>query len=174
MKVFELENNVVKVSPEVLTIKDFNNIWVSDKSKTKDEAFKAFAFIYHTCDYNSPYADLHIDEKESKVLEEVVQDKKFKITPEILSCQEIYKSLIETPLTRLVAASKRKIDDIVTFFDDTEILSSKDAKETADIMKQIAAIATNLKGVEDLVKKEKLANKTKYRADIELERRYNE
>jgi hypothetical protein len=174
MKVFELENNVVKISPEVLTIKEFNNIWVSDKSKTKDEAFKAFAFIYHTCDYNSPYADIHIDEKESKVLEEVVQDKKFKITPEIVSCQEIYKSLIETPLTRLVAASKRKIDDIVTFFDDNSIESSKDAKETADIMKQIAAIATNLKGVEDLVKKEKQMSKGRYRGDLEVEGKYNE
>jgi hypothetical protein len=174
MKVFELENNVVKISPEVLTIKEFNTIWEKDKSKTKDEAFKAFAFIYHTCDYNSPYADLHIDEKESKVLEEVVQDKKFKITPEIVSCQEIYRSLIETPLTRLVAASKRKIDDIVTFFNENSIDTSKDAKETADLMKQIAAIATNLKGVEDLVKKEKQMSKGRYRGDVEVEGKYNE
>ena len=41
-------------------------------------------------------------------------------------------------------------------------------------MKQIAAIATNLKGVEDLVKKEKQMSKGRYRGDVEVEGKYNE
>ena len=55
MNLFFISDNKILPTPETLLIKEFENIWNRDKTKTKDIALKELAYIYFISDYKSIY-----------------------------------------------------------------------------------------------------------------------
>ena len=55
MELFIIEKNKVIASPEALLIKEFKDIWDSDKFLSKDRAVSELAYVYFTTDYKSIY-----------------------------------------------------------------------------------------------------------------------
>lgn len=174
MKIFDLIDNNVKVSPEILTIKAFKDIWDNDKSKNKDLAYKDFTYIYHMCDYNSPYSNYPVETRGESIKQEVIGDDKYKVNKLIEEGISQYKTLIETPLTRLLEASKKKIDDIVDLFNDSEPENMGEAEKAAKVMEKIGAISAGLKSLEEQVKKEKESFTSRIRGDKNVNSRYSD
>ena len=77
MKIFDFKDNEVVVSPEILTILVFKDIWDSDKSKTKKNAYNDFKYIYHLCDFNSPYNNYSEERRIEAIKEEVIGEKTY-------------------------------------------------------------------------------------------------
>jgi len=170
-KVFDIQNNNVFITPEALTIQVFKEIYDKDKSKNKDEASSIIAFIYHTCDPNSPYSDTPLEERDDRVIEEVCT-KKFKITPEIDEARDIYKSLIITPLEELLESTKSSIMDISNFLkeksEDPDTLKIK-----LDMMSKFSKFIAEFQALEKVVKKEREAAKGRVKGGQEIEDKYN-
>ena len=74
MAVFTIENNVVKVNPEMLLIPEFKDIWDRDKSKDKGIAYKELAFVYFLADYKSVYTAYSPEEREDKIKQDFIRD----------------------------------------------------------------------------------------------------
>ena len=174
MKIFDLKDDEIIISPEMLTIDVFNTIWIKDKTKNKINAFNDFKYIYHLCDYNSPYSNCANYERENKIKEEVLNDKKYTASAEVEKGVKVYKNLLESPLTRLLDATKRKIDDIVVLFNTTKPEDYKQAKEAKDIMSGLGLIASGLKTLETEVRKEKENMGAKYRGEKIVNAPFNE
>jgi hypothetical protein len=174
MKIFDLKEDEVIISPEMLTIDVFNTIWIKDKTKNKINAFNDFKYIYHLCDYNSPYSNCASYEREAKIKEEVLNNTKYTVSTEVKAGIEVYRSLLESPLTRLLDSTKRKIDDIVELFNTTKPEDYKQAKEAKDIMSGLGLIASGLKTLETEVRKERENMGAKYRGDKVVHHGFNE
>jgi hypothetical protein len=173
MKVFDIKDNNVFITPETLSIEVFKNIYKEDKSKNKDYATDVITFIYHTCDSNSPYADIPLKEKDAKVVEEVLLDKKFKVTKQVEDARGIYKSLCVSPLERLLESTKSSIQDISDYLNE----STNDPKELESKLKMMSTFSkfiNEYQGLEKTVKKEKEASKGRVRGDVDIESKYNE
>ena len=172
-KVFDIKENNVFITPDALSIKVFKDIYNADKSKDKVLATNAIAFIYHTCDPNSPYYDIPEDERDKKVLDEVVSNKDFKVSSDINKAREIYKSLILTPLDILLESSKQAIRDISDFLKETAE-DPKDLQTKLEMMTKFSKFINEFQGLEKTVKKERESSKARYRGDIQIESKYNE
>ena len=83
MRIFQQKDNNIIVSPEVLTIPEFSAIWKADKTKDKVEAFKAFTYIYHTVDYNSPYSNYPKDKKDESIKQDMLGDPEYKVSDKV-------------------------------------------------------------------------------------------
>lgn len=173
MKIFDNINNVITVSPEVLTIPQFAVIWNADKTKAKDNAYKAFTFIYHMCDYNSPYANFPEDKKSETVKQDCLGDKDYKPSKDIIDAVYKYKELQETPLQRLLKATKNKIDDIAEYLENTEI-NDDNVKNILDAFGKISTTVANFDKLQQAVEKEKDTSSNRVRGGKDINSDFNE
>ena len=107
MKIFDLKDNEVTISPEILTISIFEEIWNSDRSKNKKNAYNDFKYIYHICDFNSPYNNYSDKKREEAVKEEVIGEKTYNPSEKVLQACTIYKNLKELFYLPLKPANAR-------------------------------------------------------------------
>ncbi|MCS7317131.1 MAG: hypothetical protein NZZ41_02260 [Candidatus Dojkabacteria bacterium] len=71
VKLLEFKNFEVKISDDVVLIKEFKTILDRDKSKDKKQATKYFTYIYLTQDPQSPYANFTEEEAHRTALEDI-------------------------------------------------------------------------------------------------------
>lgn len=173
MKIFELVQNNVIVSAENLTIPAFTTIWNRDKSKDKKQAFKEFTYIYHKSDYNSPYSNFPEDKKEEMIKADILGDKDYKASKEVIEAVEKYKQLQETPLQRLLQAVKNKVDDIATYLEATTI-DDENIKIVLDAFGKISTTVSNFDKLQQAVEKEKEQSNSRVRGDKIVNSDYNE
>jgi hypothetical protein len=174
---FEIINDAktgmqVTVVPETLTIQVFRDLFDRDKSKTKDNAFKDFTYIYHTCDYNSPYSNYPEAERKSKVISEVVS-KGYKPDKKVEEACVSYKELIETPITKMYQVTKDKVNEIIDFVN-TTIVNEDNLTVFQKMVIDFTKFASSYKELEKLVRSEKDAASAKIRGDKQAYTRYSE
>lgn len=163
MKIFNLKENKVIIDPEILTIPEFKKIWENDKSKTKINAILEFTYIYHICDSDSPYSNFSDDKKKSHLGLDLFNDAKYKPNKVIEEAANKYLELKETPLQRLLKAAQNKIDDIVTYLNNTPY-SEDSAKTINDIYKNISSYVAQEEKLKSAVEKEKMGEGSKRKA----------
>jgi len=173
MKVFQQKDNKVIVSPEILTIPEFAAIWKSDKTKDKVEAFKAFTYIYHSIDFNSPYSSYPRDKKEATIKQDMVGDANFKVSQLVIDGMNKYRELQETPLQRLLQAARNKIDDIANYLNDTSV-DDESIKLILEVYKNISTAVGNFDKLQQAVEKETEKQTSRNRGDINVNSKYNE
>lgn len=162
MDIFELKDNQVIIKTAALTIPEFKKIWDGDKSKAKNEAFKEFAYIYHCVNYNSPYSNFPEDKKEESIINDIINDKKWKPSKETKEAKEKYIAITQTSKQRLLESAKYKIDEIAKYLKDTP-LDENSSKSILEIFKSISTTVKNFDEIENAVKKESEQNSTRRR-----------
>lgn len=162
MDIFELKDNQITIRTEALTIPEFKKIWDADRSKHKDAAFKEFAYIYHSTNYNSPYSNFPEDKKEESIIHDIINDKKWKLSKETREAKEKYISITQTSKQRLLESAKYKIDEIAKYLKDTP-LDENSSKSILEIFKSISTTIKNFDEIENAVKKENEQNSTRRR-----------
>ena len=159
MKIFNLANNNIVFDEALLLIPEFEALWKKDTSKTKELAFKQFAYIYFIYDSASPYSNF----PEHKRIELVSKDMlkgEVKNNEQLKAAVQKFLEMSETPTQRLLASVKSKIDDVARYLTDTEI----DNKSLPPILKTIEStskLVSQLSTLEDAVNKEKASNSTR-------------
>lgn len=118
---FDLDNNVVVISPDKLALPFFKVIWDRDKSKDKQIAYKELSYVFYYCDYKSPYSNLPEEKRKSVISVDIIRDNKWKPDKEIIEACKKYKELTETSEMRLLKAWENKIDEVATFLTTTQI-----------------------------------------------------
>jgi hypothetical protein len=172
MNLFEMNNGVLQIQPEAYALEPFKALWIRDKSKNKDNAIRELSFVYFMVDYTSDFADIldeatrEIEVKKSLNLEATWNPDKI-----VQEAIEFYKSRQGTVALKLLEDSRLGISKLSNYirdinFNDVEINEktgevkpTHDIKKFADTIKQIPAIISALKELEDTVKKEREAEK---------------
>jgi hypothetical protein len=173
MRIFDLKDNEITVSPEVLSILVFKDIWDSDKSKNKKNAYNDFKYIYHICDFNSPYNNYSEKKREEAVKEEIIGEKTYTPSEKVLQACRVYRNLKESPIERLFYAVKDKIEDITLYFKDNDF-NDETSQTTLKVIDSVSKLVGQYKTLESAVKAEKETTNVKIRGDKKVDGNFNE
>lgn len=173
MKVFDLKDDEVIISPEILTISVFNEIWSSDKSKNKKNAYNDFKYIYHLCDFNSPYNNYSEEKRIQAIKEEVLGQKDYNPSEKVKQASVVYKSLKESPIERLYNGVKNKIEDITKYLNENEF-TDETSQTTLKVIDSVSKLVGQYKTLEAAVKADKETLNVKIRGDKKVDSNFNE
>lgn len=153
MGLFQLQSNQVIIDPNILVIPEFKKIWDSDKTKTKDTAYKALSYVYFMADFESPYGNGPSQQRHNTIVDDFIREKDWKPTKDIEAAISKYKALTETPAMRLVYATREALDKMCIYIRETEA-DSRSIKVIMDTVKRVGdTLAAHMK-LEDLARKE--------------------
>jgi hypothetical protein len=156
MKVFTIQNNNVVVLPEILVIPAFYKIYKRDRTKDKVKSCNEFAYIYHTCDWSSPYRNFTDPlERKERVKKAFMKDDNWKEDADIIEAIKTYDELSKTPLMGLLEDSYHLIDVLRKYFRSAN-LETIDSSKAMSSLEKLAKVVDSMKGLEAAVAKEKV------------------
>jgi len=155
MKLFTIQNHQVVIEPEILTIPEFSKIYKRDKNRNKIYAFEEFAYVYHVCDWNSPYRSYtNIEERKEKVRLAFIRDANWKEDEDIKNALKAYEELSKTPLMGLLEDSYHLVDVLRQYFRSAN-LNNIDSSKAMISLEKLAKVVESMKSLEQAVAKEK-------------------
>jgi hypothetical protein len=120
-KIFDIVNGEVVVTPEGLAIPAFKSIWDADKSTSKGKATDEIRFVAFLCDHmKSPYKDFPEFDKEKVIKKDLFGDENWQPDERVKSACEAYTKMHETPVTRLLRASRSAVDKLAVYLENVD------------------------------------------------------
>ena len=162
MRLFNLKERNVIISPEALLIPEFQDIWKRDKAKNKLKAMRELSYVYFICDYKSPYrASLTLNRLEATVAKDFMKDESYTPDSKISAAIDKYKELQVTPSMRLLDASLKTVHNLIDYLQNVD-LQERDKNDrpiykpsdVTNSLSKIGAIVESLSKVRESVEKE--------------------
>lgn len=166
MKILDLQDGKVIVSPEALNVPEFKAIWLRDLQKSKARALAELSYVYYLVNPNSPYANYSADKKRVILGEDMFSDPKYKPDDRVQEAIKKYESMIITSLTRLLNAVTNKIDELTEFLNNTPVTADT-LKDILTIIGKAAVLVTEVTAIKSAVEKEQ-KTRGKVRGQIEV------
>lgn len=113
---FQLHQGVIVISPDVLNISSFRNIWVKDPHPYKDNAIKDISYVYYIVDFCSPYAKLSVEERTELTCRDVLLNPNYIPSSDVRIAMKKYAEIMDTPNIRLylsVEKAKESINRVI-------------------------------------------------------------
>ena len=185
LRLFDYDNNKMKVvinTPDVLLIKEFQDLWTNERNKCKEDktgekkllAFRELSYIYLAIDWRSPYKEWSERErhdlaiKDSTLTQEEFDDETFRA-----ACRK-YKALQETSKIGLLLQSQLSLIERMRIYYDTMDFDERDQNgkpifKMKDIQGEVAAMAKTIEGIQALkeLHKKEQEQETSLRGDHE-------
>ena len=159
MKLIKVENYELKVADEALLVKQFRRLWNMDRSLGKEMFYKQMSVLFFTFSPASNYSYI-IDEKERMkevMLQEGIDD--FKNNAEFKAAVEVYKKLVKTPSSELLADTRLIIEKMRQALKSIDFNALED-KDAANAVKTVATVVGMIpKIIRDLADAEKAVTK---------------
>ena len=143
MRILNMIEGKVVLTPECLCISPFSEIWSKDKTKDKIQAHQQIKYVWFFSDFNSPYYKYPEDARKESIINDIIKDKNFKVTSDIKEAIEVYKKLHTSPAIAAVDAAFAFMNKIQTYFKEVE-LGDVDAKKITDIFINMPKIVASL------------------------------
>jgi len=162
MRLFDLKDRNVIVSPEALLIPEFKDIWKRDKTKDKLKAMRELSYVYFVCDYKSPYrSSFTLNRLEVMVAKDFMKDESYTPDSKISAAVDKYKELQKTPSMMLLDASLKTVHNLIDYLQNVD-LQERDKNDRpiykpSDVtssLKNIGGIVESLSKVRESVEKE--------------------
>lgn len=167
MRIFDIEDGVVKLKASSLAIPEFTKIWKKDKSEDKTEAYNTICYITFLCDTSieNPYRNYSEEDREIVLKTDFYGDKEKVLDKDTLDAIKKYRDTQETVSVRLLRSAKKATDQLSEYFDTVDF-SEKDrygkpvysARDVSSNLKEIGNIVKSLSALERQVKEEQAAS----------------
>jgi len=175
MKLFVMDGFTVRVDPELRKLSAFRDLIAEDKNREKKNASDWLAYIYHFCDYKSPYQMYEERERHIRILKDLRIEPDFKPSSRMEAAIKKYRELQDTPATRSlrttrealqsaergVKAMTRKIDELLTNDEEDESDGTLEAikliEKLMGIAEKMPAVVKTVGDLEERVKQEQAA-----------------
>lgn len=131
-KIFLYDNvkNILELNaPEILLVKEFNELMKSDRNKCKSDpkgihklrAFREFQYIYLAIDWQSPYSDYPEQERHQEALKDSnITEEEFN-NPEFRAACRKYRVLQESNRSiKLLHAAQNAVDKFADYFNNVD------------------------------------------------------
>lgn len=159
MKLISTENYELKVADEALLVKPIRRLWNMDRSLKKEKFYEQMSVIFYTYSPASNYSYI-VNEKDR--LKEVCEQegiKDFKPTSEFKAAVEVYKKLVKTPSTELLADVRLTIDKVRQALNSISFDSLEEKDKVSAINTVTTVVSKIPKLVRDLADAEKAVTK---------------
>jgi hypothetical protein len=153
----ELVNNVITIQPEALMIQQFKYLWERDKSKNKEKALQDLAYVYHSTDFQSIYRNYHPSNRDTKIKLDIYNNREQKTDEMIMAAQNKYRELQTTLSMELLADAEAAIQELRTYFRDTDLSEDEEGKAAKNLIaniKQLGELIVGMKKLREEVEKE--------------------
>lgn len=185
LKLFLYDNEQQQVrmnEPDILLIKEFEELWNNDRNKTKEDktgqmktrAYRELKYIYLAIDWRSPYNQYMAQEKhELALIDADLTQEEFDDPTFRAACRK-YKELQETSIVgSLLQAQYNTIYKMKIYYDNIDLEEKKEdgtrINKTKDILAEMASTAKALEGLkalEEMWRKEQ-EQESSIRGDLE-------
>ena len=185
LKLFLYDNEQQQVrmnEPDILLIKEFEELWNNDRNKTKEDktgqmktrAYRELKYIYLAIDWRSPYNQYMAQEKhELALIDADLTQEEFDDPIFRAACRK-YKELQETSIVgSLLQAQYNTIYKMKIYYDNIDLEEKKEdgtrINKTKDILAEMASTAKALEGLkalEEMWRKEQ-EQESSIRGDLE-------
>ena len=159
MKLIKVENYELKIADEALLVKPFRRLWNMDRTDRKEQFYKQMSVLFYTYSPASNYSYI-IDEKDRMkevMLQEGIDD--FKNNAEFKAAIEVYKKLVKTPSSELLADVRLTIDKVRQALNSIDF-ESLDEKDKVNAINTVTTVVGKVpKLVKDLAEAEKAVAK---------------
>lgn len=155
MGLFRFERNKVLLTKELVEIKEFREI---DK---REDADRLFAYIYHSCDWDSPYSNTPEEQKRQTLKEDFLDGEE----PDEVVKRAIqkYRKLQMTPSMELLEAARKAARALKNYFEEIDpTMSENPGREAKDLMSNLSKVGDVLNKFEEW---ENILKKEQDRAD---------
>lgn len=164
-KIFDILNGEVIISAEGLAIPAFKSIWDSDKSKSKEKAMDEIKYIAFLCDnMKSPYKDFPEYDKDKIIKRDIFGDENWEPSEVVKSACEAYLKMHDTPVMRLLRASKSAVDKLAIYLEGVDFSKTDSsgkhysARDVVFNLGNIGNLVKSLSTLEEAAKREQLEN----------------
>ena len=167
LRLFDYDNNKMKVvinTPDVLLIKEFQDLWTNERNKCKEDktgiyhllAKKEFTYMWLKMNKKSPYSqyselEAHMEAlKDSGLTKEEFDDPDFRA-----ACRKYLELRDSNRISKMLRAIYNKVDDITDYFDNIVDLNERDSNgkpifKLKDLQIEIKNVGDVLAGVKQL------------------------
>ena len=154
MRILDLKDNKLTITPELLGISPFKELWEKDKTKDKEKATAQFKYIWYTSDYGSPYFKYVDKDRHEAVCVDVLKNKKYKVSSDLQAAVEKYKEITKSPAISAVEAAFAFIHNLETFFKTVDIGELKSPKTITDMFASMPKVVASLNDAKAAAEKE--------------------
>lgn len=140
MRILDIKNGKLEITPEALGLKYFKTLWTRDKSKDKTKAYNDILYVYYYCDFKSPFFKYPPEEREILIKEEVLNSKDYKIDKDVLSAIDGYSEISKTPIMKMLEGASVAIYNMRNHLVDKNIDPDTAQKIIINLPKMIAAL----------------------------------
>lgn len=141
-QLFTFERSKIQVTKELTEIKEFREINELENSD------RLFAYIYHRCDWNSPYSDMAVSKKLDELKEDLLDGEE--PSQLVLDACEKYLELQMTPSMELLQSAKTAARRLRHYFDTIDPTETENpGKEAKDLMMNLTKVGDVLNKFEE-------------------------
>jgi hypothetical protein len=162
MELFEYSNWKLDIRPEAFTIKAFADLINRDKSRDKGRAIKELAFVFHMCDFSSPFSSyLDQETKKRDIVKKIGLPNDWEPDGLVNEAIRVYRELEETTTSRYYESAKialSKIDAYFRTFEITPDTSAAEVQKVESMIKSSVETVKSLRSLEEIVKQDKERN----------------
>ena len=185
LRLFDYDNGKMKVvinTPDVLLIKEFQDLWTNERNKCKDDktgdkrlrAFRELSYIYLAIDWRSPYQEWSERERHELALRDAqITSEEFENELFRAACRK-YKAMQETSKIGSLLQSQLSLIERMRIYYDTMDFDERDQNgkpifKMKDIQGEVAAMAKTIEGIQALkeLHKKEQEQETSLRGDHE-------
>ncbi len=153
MKILELKDNKLQISPEALGLTFFKALWSRDKGKDKTQAYKDISYVFYFTDFNSPFYSYPPDQRDGLIKQYIIGDTTFKVDTLIKDAIKSYQELTLTPAMRMLQATMEAVNKMEIYFKTID-LEEESIKDVQDAIIKMPKLVAALNEAMDICKKE--------------------
>lgn len=166
MRIIELQDNIIKISPEAIGLAFFKILWSRDKSKDKSKAYKDISYVYYFSDFNSPFYIHPPDQREGLIKLYVFNDSTFKVDKEIEQAIVAYEELNKTPSMRMLEATIIAINKMDSYLRKVDY-DNDDIDKVGKFIERLPMLMNSVNTAMEICKKETVGS-TKVRGNATI------
>jgi hypothetical protein len=149
MRLIQIENFELQVTPEALLVKPIRRLWNADRSAKKEVFYQQMSYMYHMVDPRSGYSYItNEEERREAIIEQEGLPSDFKPNQYLEDAMKIYKKLTTTMSQELLNAALIGAAKVSEFLKEVD-LNDEDDKGRPKY--QVSSITAALKNVEGIV-----------------------
>ena len=154
MRILDMKDNKLTVTPELLGISPFKELWEADKSKDKEVVMKQFKYMWYSSDYASPYFKYPMKERQALVMKDVIKDTKYKVSKELDEAIIKYRELTESPAIKSIASAFAFMNRLEEFFTNVDLADMKSPKTITDMFASMPKVVAALNEAKEAAEKD--------------------
>lgn len=148
-KLFDIVNGKVVIHSDALGIPPFKRVWDADKAD-KEWATKVISYVVLNNKHNSPYVlSMDAETREQKLKEDIFGDKNYQLSLEETTCEQDYKTFVNTRALRMLNNMRMKLDSISIYYE-TSLDEELDEKKIKDILAGMEKVGNVMKSIDTL------------------------